>query len=183
MPDTAVLMIDLQRDFLEHEGGRMPVDSRGAAAVINAANQVLAKRRLPGALPILVLNEFPRSDRFGNFFRHDAAVAGSPGAALDSRIRMSGSEAVVRKCRPSAFSNDALESMLRERGVRTLYVLGVFAEGCVRATACDAVVRGYQVFVIEDAVASNSNFKKRFGLWAMRRARATMVRLQALPGS
>jgi nicotinamidase-related amidase len=176
-------MIDLQRDFLEQDGGRMPVDSHGAAAVINVANQVLAKRLLPEALPILVQNEFPISDRLGNFFRHDAAIAGSPGAALDSRIRISGSQEVIKKCRPSAFTNAALESMLRERGVRDLYILGVFAEGCVRATACDAVARGYTVRVIEDAVATNSELKKRFGLWAMRRAGATLVRSQALSGS
>ncbi len=182
VPDTAVLMIDLQRDFLDQAIGRMPVDPRGAACVIDVANQVLGKRLLPEALPIIVQNEFARSDWLGNFFRHQAALAGSPGAALDVRIRTSESRATIKKCRSSAFSNMALEAMLQEHGVRNLYVLGVFAEGCVRATACDAVARGYRVFVVEDAVASNADMKKRFGLWAMRRAGATMVRSRALAG-
>ncbi len=180
MPDTAVLMMDLQRDFLEHEGGRMPVEPQGATAVIDVANRVLAKRLLPEAFPILVQNEFPRSDRVGNFFRHDAAIAGSPGMAFDPRLQISRFPEVVKKRRPSAFTNPTLESMLQEHGVRNLYVLGVFAEACVRATARDAIARGYAVHVIEDAVASNSELKRRFGLWAMRRAGATMVRSQVL---
>jgi len=82
---------------------------------------------------------------------------------------------VIAKSRPSAFSNPDLDSLLRARGVQVLYVLGVFAEGCVRATVLDAVQRGYTVRVLEEAVASNAGWKKRFALWAMKRGGADIV--------
>jgi nicotinamidase-related amidase len=172
--------MDLQRDFLAHDGGRMPVDPLGAAAVIDVANDVLAKRLLPGALPILMHSQFPNSDRIGNFFRHRAALAGSAGAAIDPRIQGIEHAAVIEMCHPSAFSSATLDTLLREYGVRELYILGVFAEGCVRATAVDAVRRGFIVRAIEDAVASDSAWKRRFGLWSMKHAGATLVASQSL---
>jgi nicotinamidase-related amidase len=54
-------------------------------------------------------------------------------------------------------------------------VLGVFAEGCVRSTVVEAVKRGYTVHVIANAVASNAAWKKRFALWAMKRAGADIM--------
>jgi len=172
MTRPAVLLIDLQRDFLGAIGSRMPVDTAGAIAVISAANTVLAGKRLPGALPLLIVNRFAPKDLVGNFFRHRAAIDGSPGAELDPRIYPTAGVAVIPKRRPSAFTNPDLEGILAAQQVRELYVLGVFAEACVRATVADACRRGYRVHVLADAVASDAAWKKRLGLWAMQRAGA-----------
>ena len=153
----------------------MPVDERGAKAALRVANAVLSKRVLAGALPILVTNQFPASARIGNFFRHGAAISATAGAALDPRLERSGSEVVITKARPSAFSNPELQRCLDSHGVKKIYVLGVFAEGCVRATVVEAVELGYSVTVIADAVATNAAWKKRFALWAMARAGADIL--------
>ena len=147
----------------------MPVDEHGAQAVIRVANEVRSKRILAGALPILVKNQFPATARVANFFRHGAALYGTAGAELDPRIVRSGAERVITKSSPSAFTNPALERYLHAHGVKELYVLGVFAEGCVRSTAVEAVKRGYTVYVIANAVATNAPWKKAFALWAMAR--------------
>jgi nicotinamidase-related amidase len=175
MPKTAILLMDLQRDFLDREAGRMPVDERGAKAALRVANAVLSKRVLADALPILVTNQFPASARVANFFRHGAAIGGTRGAELDPRLERSGSEVVIAKARPSAFSNPELQRYLHAHGVQTLYVLGVYAEGCVRASVVEAVKLGYSVIVVADAVASNAAWKKSFALWAMARAGATIL--------
>jgi nicotinamidase-related amidase len=175
MPESAVLLMDLQRDFLDGGAGRMPVDVQGAQAVLRVANDVLAKRSLADALTILVLNQFPASARIANFFRKGAAISGSAGAELDRRLERSGSEKLITKSSSSAFSNPELEPLLRAHHVKDLYVLGVFAEGCVRATAVDAVKHGYRVHVIANAVASNASWKKAFALWAMARAGAEIL--------
>lgn len=101
MPESAILLMDLQRDFLDREAGRMPVDERGAKAALRVANEVLSKRVLAGALPILVTNQFPTSARIANFFRHGAAISGTAGAELDPRLQRSGSEIVIDKARPA----------------------------------------------------------------------------------
>lgn len=59
--------------------------------------------------------------------------------------------------------------------MKKIYVLGVFAEGCVRASVVEAVKLGYTVNVIADAVATNATWKKAFALWAMARAGATIL--------
>jgi nicotinamidase-related amidase len=183
MPQAAVLLLDLQRDFLDRRGGRMAVDEQGEQAVIRVANEVLSRRILAGTLTVLVKNQFPATARVANFFRRGAAVCGTTGAELDPRLMRSGSELVITKSTPSAFSNPELECYLHANGVQDIYVLGVFAEGCVRSTAVDAVKRGYTVHVIADAVASNAAWKKAFALWAMARAGAQILPGVVAPGS
>ena len=173
---TAVLLVDLQRDFLDSKVGRMPVTELGAAAVLQAANEVLARRVLPQALIVLVLNRFPATTRVANFFRKHAAIEGSPGAEPDPRLEHLDNATILVKSRPSAFSNPELQRVLAARRVRELFVLGVFAEGCVRATVAEAVRLGYAVRVVESAVASDASWKKRAALWFMRRAGAQVVR-------
>jgi nicotinamidase-related amidase len=175
MTQAAVLLMDLQRDFLDGKLGRLPVDEPGARAVIQVANEVLSGRILATGLPILVTNQYPANASLGNFFRHGAAVCGTTGAEFDPRLWRSGSERVIIKSSPSAFTNPELERSLRAHGVRDLFVLGVFAEGCVRSTVLAALQRGYRVYVLADAVASNAAWKKSFALWSMARAGAHVL--------
>lgn len=154
----------------------MPVDHAGAEAVLVAANEVMARRVLLGALPVLIVNQFPSTDRIGNYFRKGAAVAGSAGAEIDDRVQGAKDAEAFAKGSSSAFSNPQLDNFLQANKVKTLYVLGVFAEGCVRSTVLDALKRGYRVVVDENAVASNAPWKKRFAVWSMKRAGATVIR-------
>jgi nicotinamidase-related amidase len=166
----AVLLMDLQADFLARAGARMPVLPADAERVIASANDVLHGRALAGCLPAFVVNRFPRTDRLANRFRHGAAVEGTPGAALDSRIEAHSGVPVFPKQRASAFTNPDLDYWLRANAVTRLYVLGVFAEGCVRATAIDARQRGYAVSVPLDAIGTSSEWRRRVAAWSMRRA-------------
>jgi len=172
---AAVLLLDLQVDFLDTVHGRMPVSSDGALRVVAAANEVLEGRIFTGALPVLVVNKFPVAARVANFFRHGAAVAGSPGAELDPRIRAGSGIRVFPKERADAFTNPALEPYLREEGVERLCILGVFAEGCIRATALSARRKGFKVEVPQSEIATNSSWKEAVALWALRRGGVTII--------
>ncbi len=173
---SAVLLMDLQEDFLD-ETGRMPVDRLGAQAVIDTANAILSGKALPGTSPVLVVNQFPASARVGNLLRHGAAIVGSDGSRLDRRLVNHETARVFAKRRASAFSNPELLAHLRMHGVKRLFVLGVFAEGCVRATVLDAVREGFMTCVISDAIATNAQWKKRLALWSMKRAGAILLSL------
>jgi nicotinamidase-related amidase len=63
----------------------------------------------------------------------------------------------VPKAAGSAFTDPALGAALDARGVRHLVIAGLFAKGCVRATAEDALHRGLTVEVLGDAVACSSD--------------------------
>ncbi len=173
--NRAALLMDLQVDFLASTGARMPVGEPDASRVIALANQVLDGTLLPGCLPILVVNEFPRSDRIGNLFRHGAAIAGTPGSALDARIRSRPGVMIVPKRQPSAFTNPALDAALKAGAVTELWVLGVFAEACVRATAVDGMRRGYSVVVPIDGIGTNCKIKRNYAVWALRRASISVI--------
>ena len=173
--------MDLQVDFLSPSGSRMPVDQSDASRVIEVANAVLAGTLASASLPVLVVNEFPKSARIGNFFRRGAAVVGTSGANLDPRLTSRPEVRSFSKSSPSAFSNPDLEPFLKTNAVCKLYVIGVFAEGCVRATAIEGVRRGFEVVVPLDAIGTNSEIKRSFAKWSMRRAGVKLI--PSLPAS
>jgi len=174
---SAVFLLDLQRDFLAATGARLPVSAKGVKAVLSIANEILNGNKLRGSLPIIIVNEFPRSAILRNVFRRHAAIAGSKGAELDPRLADSSHVNKFAKGSNSAFSNPELEKYLRSEGIAHLYVLGVMAEGCVRATVLDARKRAYRVTVIANAVASSSDWRVSVALWSMKRAGAEIVYL------
>src|SRR5271165_2219102 len=133
MNNLALLLLDLQRDFLEC-GGRMAVGAGDAKRVVSLANRLIEHGGSAGWKLIFIKNEFPETDRIGNFFRKDSAIEGSAGAALDPRITIAPTGLVLTKSRPDAFTNPALAEALESDAVRQIVVLGVMAEGHVSAT-------------------------------------------------
>lgn len=63
-------------------------------------------------------------------------------------------ELVVNKTANSAFNASDIDRLLRNLGVQTLIVTGVGTDVCVETTARDAVDRGYNCVVVEDACAT-----------------------------
>ena len=172
MDHTALLLIDLQRDLLEADG-RMPVSAADASQVVSGANRLIQHGASAGWKLIFIKNEYPRSDFVANFFRKGAAIEDSHGAELDPRVIVPSSGLVLTKSRPDAFSNPKLEETLASGAVHRLVVLGVMAEGCVRATVNGAISRGFTVTVVSDAVASTRGLFRRFGMRSMKNAGAT----------
>ncbi len=64
----------------------------------------------------------------------------------------------------SAFSGTDLDIRLRERKVDTIVLTGVLTDICVLHTAIDAYNLGYQIEVVESAVASLSEENHKFAL-------------------
>jgi nicotinamidase-related amidase len=173
MNDTALLLLDLQRDFLE-TGGRLPISAADADMVIAAANRLVRHGEKAGWQQIFITNEFRKSDWIGNLFRKSAAIEGTFGAEIDPRVIIPTGSSIISKSRPDAFTNPALAEVLKSAGIRQIIILGVMAEGCVRATVKGARNRGFAVTVVFDGVASRRDFLKRFGLMSMQKAGASV---------
>ena len=155
-PDRrALVLLDFQRDFLADDG-RMPVARHHVAPVLAATRCAVDEARLRGDLIVKVGNEFRRGDVIGNLLRRRAAVSGSAGTTWDDRIDVEDA-LYVPKSAGSAFSNPALGTALDGRGIKHLVIAGVFARGCVRATAEAALRRGLTVEILGDAVACSSD--------------------------
>lgn len=96
-----------------------------------------------------------------------------PGAALVKRFVPGPKDEIVLKPRHSAFFGTALETLLDERKIDTLVVIGISAESCVWMTACDAHTRGFALVVPGDTMAGAS----------ARALRATLTGLQDVLGA
>lgn len=171
MVDTALLLLDLQRDFLEADG-RLTVGKGNAEPVILSANRLLNHAAKAGWKPILIKNEFRKRDWIGNFLRNDAAIEGAAGAEIDPRVPLPAMAPTFSKSRSDAFTNPALERTLKDASIRRLVVVGVMTEACVCATVKSAIRRGFEVTVVSDGVASTKESLKQSGLKEMQRAGA-----------
>lgn len=98
------------------------------------------------------------SERGGPWPPH--CVAGTNGAEFHPLLDARGVDHVVSKATRadeeaySAFSGTGLDSWLRERGVRRLYVAGLATDYCVRQSVLDARSAGFEVTVLEDCIGA-----------------------------
>jgi len=66
---------------------------------------------------------------------------------------------------PDKFLNTDLEKILKERGVKTVIVVGTAAEGAVLNTASGAALRGFKVIVPVDGVSSVTPYAEQYTAW------------------
>jgi biuret amidohydrolase len=169
---TALLLIDMQRDFIEPGGfgSTLGNDVARLAAIIPDTARLLAGFRQAG-LPICHTKEAHRADlsdcppakrQRGNAALRigDAGpmgrilVAGEPGNDLVPALQARRGEMVIEKPGKGAFYATPLDSMLRERGITHLVIGGVTTEVCVQTTMREANDRGYECLLAEDATES-----------------------------
>jgi nicotinamidase-related amidase len=83
------------------------------------------------------------------------------GRRIVGTLRPTARDLKLLKPRHSAFFETALPSLLKHLKVTSLVITGVAADSCVLCSALDAYVRGYDLAVINDAVASQSPERTR----------------------
>jgi len=84
---------------------------------------------------------------------------GSRRHEFDERCAIDPADTVYNKRMPSAFFETPLQSLLVFHGVDTVVVTGGSTSGCVRATAVDALSRGYRTIVpIETCADKHESF-------------------------
>jgi nicotinamidase-related amidase len=179
MSRTVLLLIDLQRDFLEMDG-RLPVPEGDADRVIAVANRMIEHAQKEGWTMIWIKNEFRWTQLLGNISRKYSAMKGSCGAEIDPRIKCSTDFPMVVKCCADGFSNARLEAMLKDLAPERIVALGLMTDECVQETAKGAINRGYRVEVIEDGVASMTDADHQKGLANLRECGAALRRSEEL---
>lgn len=153
----ALLVVDLQADFLP--GGSLAV-ARGDQ-VVAPVNDYLHLFSHAG-LPVLLTRDWHPPDHCS--FREQGGpwpahcVAGTAGAAFAAGLRLPASARVVAKATQreeeaySGFAGTTLAAELRQAGVVRLFVAGLATDYCVLNTVRDALVQGFAVVVLLDAV-------------------------------
>ena len=183
-PRTALLVVDLQHDFIHPRGwaGRHHPDGPSLRHVLPPVNALIAAARAAGATVVYVLMEHgPEVDADNYRARYEARGMGDDilcrvgtwGAALDGEVAApaAGDLTVVRHSY-DAFAGTLLHGLLRARGVRTVVGTGVVTNLCVQTTVQHAFALGYYVVVAEDGTATTdptvqavtlANFRQFFG--------------------
>jgi len=145
MPDTALLVIDIQNDYFP--GGAMELEGADAAGA--KARAALEKFRKNGN-PVIHVRHL--SVRPGSTF----FLPGTRGAEIHPLVAPQGNETVVEKNFPNSFRGTRLEQTLKESGVKTLVVAGMMTHMCVDATVRHAADLGYKITLLGDACATRA---------------------------
>ncbi len=169
---VALLIIDMQRDFLEVGGfgealGNDVSRLQGIVPTVKRLLEVFRDRNLPIFHTIEChqsdLSDCPPSKLnrgWGGLKIGDSGpmgrilIVGEPGNSIIPELEPLPGEFVIEKPGKGAFYHTNLESLLREEGVTHLIVTGVTTEVCVQTTMREANDRGYECLLVEDGTES-----------------------------
>jgi len=166
---TALVVVDMQRGFLDPAEAMEVPPARETVGTIQTLLALFRARRMP-----VVFTEFAYSESapllVGRLHpEHQPAKPGAPrGFGLPSSSCLEGTpsadtvpelaprpgELVVRKRGYDAFAGTPLDEALRARNVTSLVVAGTMTDICVLATVIGAFHREYRVTVVEDGVST-----------------------------
>ena len=169
---AAVVLIDMQRDFLEPGGfgALLGNDVTALQRIVPACRQLLALARQHGLRVIHTqeahdpqLADCPPSKKTrgglacgigdpGPLGR--VLVAGEPGAGFVPDLLPQPGDTVIRKPGKGAFHATALDAILHAQGITHLLIGGVTTEVCVQSTMREANDRGYECLLVTDCAAS-----------------------------
>ena len=169
---TALIIIDMQRDFLEPGGfgealgndvARLQIAVAPIRSVLNAARRagmlVIHTREghrpdLSDAPPLKVERGDPKLRIGAPGPMGRILVRGEPGHDIIPELYPATGEPVIDKPGKGAFYQTDLELMLKNRSIETLLVCGVTTEVCVNTTVREANDRGFRCIVLADCCAS-----------------------------
>jgi nicotinamidase-related amidase len=152
-PKTALLVLDMQEDFLG-ENAKMPINKEQIPAITAVVNDLIDDFEKNSQMIIYVKSEFPKH-ALGNRIRHYSAIGGTPGTEIYGKIKIIGNT-VFSKQDPDAFSNPDFEKYLITNQVNQLVITGVYANQCVLYTTLGALNRNYQVKFVKNGVGDSS---------------------------
>jgi ureidoacrylate peracid hydrolase len=167
MSRTALLLCDLQNDFIHPDGayGRAGQSAAEIAAIPARMKPLVEKVRAkggfivsthftlvpgPGGEPFIA----PHLKQLRPFLKKGDFLPGSWGHALVDELQPA--DTMVEKVAYSAFYMSRLEWVLRKAGIERVWVSGIVTNGGVASTARDAHVRDIDATVIADGCAAFS---------------------------
>ena len=171
LPATALLIIDMQRDFVLPGGfgEKLGNDTSLLLAAVPPTERVLMRAREKGMF-VVHTREGHRPDltdcppakltRGGQTFIGEPGpmgrilVRGEEGHDIIKELYPKSGEPVIDKPGKGSFHATDLHQILLDRKIRTLVVCGVTTEVCVHTTVREANDRGYECVVLSDCVAS-----------------------------
>lgn len=165
---TALIAIDMQRDFLDPQGycGVKYGDVSACASIIPQFKSVLQAARTAGLHVIHTREGYTPdgSDMAKMKQERNAAgsegplgrflICGEPGQDIIEELYPEPGEPVFDKPGFSIFYKTGLQDHLQQHGITHLMMMGVTTQCCVHSSLRSAVDRGYWCLTVEDCCAA-----------------------------
>jgi nicotinamidase-related amidase len=159
---TALVLIDLQRDFLHPDGwyAASGVDIGHMRRVIEPTHRLVAAARAAGVPIVWTRHGFRGEEDAGPFFqlrpflRDGGLRLDTWGFDLLDDFDVRDEDWITEKNRLSAFFQTKLDLVLRGLHAETVLISGVLTNQCVAATSKDAAFRDYRPIVVEECTGT-----------------------------
>jgi len=169
---TALVVIDMQRDFIEPGGfgEALGNDVAPLAAIVPVVGELLALARRLGLLVVHTreshlpdLSDCPpaklaRGNPTCRIGHHGPMgrilIRGEAGNDIVPALQLVPGEVLIDKPGKGAFYKTGLQPLLQARGITHLLFCGVTTEVCVQTSMREANDRGYECLLVEDATGS-----------------------------
>ena len=158
---TALLIIDVINSLDYPEGKKLLKTALPAAKNILRLKNKLKKKNIP----VIYVN-----DHFGEWrsnWEEVFQICSAPqntGAKLCEILKPEADDYFVLKPKHSGFFSSNLEILLEDLKVKKLIIVGIAGNICVLFTVNDAHMRGYEIHVPHDCIASNSKKDNDYAL-------------------
>jgi len=148
----ALAVIDMQRWMFQRQERAAQL-----AGLLPPINKLTADFALAG-LPVFnvrVIHKADRSTWSRLMLKYDVPclIEGTAEAEPVDGLDLPAAARLIRKTANSVFLGTNFEEELRALNVDRLVLAGAFIDGCVGLTAADAAQRGFEVVIVEDAIA------------------------------
>jgi biuret amidohydrolase len=168
---TALLVIDLQEDFLSTTGyfARSGHDPSPLRAIVPIINRLIGAARSAG-MHIIFTRQGYRADMadmtpYEKWRRARAGLEGTdillrsgPGFQIMPEIDVAPGDIIVDKTCNGAFTHTDFGHVLRSQGITHLLFSGCTTDVCVHSTLREACDRNFQCLTISDACASGDQW-------------------------
>lgn len=170
---SALVLIEYQGEWLNADGklNQLMQDRKLFADSVEESKRALDAARRAGMRIVHVGLRFsPGYPELGKAWaglreaipRAGTFQKGTPGSAfVEPFVPQHGEGMVEGRTGASGFAGSNLESLLRNNGVETIYLMGYATHVCVESTLRDAHDRGYDVVVLTDATAAFNREQQR----------------------
>jgi len=152
----ALLVIDVQENLV-NPNSKIHIDPIGIDLFFDNVNKAVSRFNNNEDDVIYVVNEW--TNPIQNWMTGNVCKKGGKGIGLDKRLMII-NDKIYSKSKPNSLTNKNLLKYLKENEISDIYVAGLLAEGCVKATVKGLKSEKINVFVIEDALGSKSQKNK-----------------------
>ena len=174
MKNTALLIVDIQHDFLS--GGALEV--KDGDSIIPIINRLQYKfdtiittqdwhpenhKSFASQHKKNTIGDFINLNGIKQYLWPDHCVENTFGSEIALKLNQNRIEKIIQKGNnpevdsySGFYENDKktkteLDDYLKEKNIETIYICGLATDYCVKFTANDAVMLGYKTYLIEDA--------------------------------